>query len=379
MNQMENRKEKWMSRVLELAEKGRGFTNPNPMVGAVLIRDGEILGEAWHRKAGEAHAERLLLEQMEEGLEEATLVVNLEPCCHWGRTPPCTDIILQKRVGRVIVGSMDPDPRVAGQGIRILREAGIQVETGVLEEECRKLNRIFYHYQETGMPLVTMKYAMTADGKIATAAGESRWITGPEAREHVHQTRHEHSGILVGVGTVLMDDPMLDCRIPGGRSGTRIVCDSRLRIPEDSRLVLTARENPLILATASDDPGLAEKGRRLMEAGCKILMVPGADGRVDLVRLMKEVAQMGIDSILLEGGGALNETALASGVVNRVQVYIAPKIVGGESARSPVEGAGAPSLGEAYRLRREKLEVIGEDVFIEYEVKRRDDGCLPES
>lgn len=375
MDQME----KWMKRALELGERGRGYTSPNPMVGAVLIRDGMLLGEDWHRKAGEHHAERLLLDKMEAGLEDATLIVNLEPCCHVGRTPPCTDIILEKRVGRVVIGASDPDPRVAGKGIRILREAGVRVETGVLEEECRQLNQVFYHYKETGRPLVTMKYAMTADGKIATTNGESRWITGPEAREQVHRSRHENSGILVGIGTVLADDPMLDCRIPEGRSGVRIVCDSRLRIPENSRLVLSAREVPLIVATASVDPQLEVKKARLEKMGARIMTVPGNDGQVDLKMLTGELAAMGIDSILMEGGGTLNEAALKQGIVDRVQVYMAPKIFGGESARSPVEGRGVNHLGDAYRLRLEKLEAVGEDIFVEYQVVRRDDGCLPES
>lgn len=375
MDQME----KWMRRALELGERGRGYTSPNPMVGAVLIRDGKILGEDWHRKAGEHHAERLLLERMEAGLEEATLVVNLEPCCHFGRTPPCTDIILEKRVGRVVIGALDPDPRVSGEGIRILKEAGVRVETGVLEKECRRLNRVFYHYKETGRPLVTMKYAMTADGKIATSKGESRWITGPEAREQVHRSRHENSGILVGIGTVLADDPMLDCRIPGGRSGVRIVCDSHLRIPENSRLALSAREVPLVVATASDDPQLEVKKAQLEKMGVRIMTVPGSDGQVDLKMLTGELAAMGIDSILMEGGGTLNEAALKQGIVDRLQVYMAPKIFGGESARSPVEGRGVSRLEDAYGLRLEKLEVVGEDVFVEYQVVRRDDGCLPES
>lgn len=224
-----------------------------------------------------------------------------------------------------------------------------------------------------------MKYAMTADGKIATSTGESRWITGPEAREQVHRSRHENSGILVGIGTVLADNPMLDCRIPGGRSGMRIICDSRLQIPENSRLVLTARDIPLVIASASDSPELGDKRERLERAGCRILMVPGPDGRVDLEKLVRELAGMGVDSILLEGGGALNEAALQKGIVDRVQVYMAPKIFGGESARSPVEGPGIPSLKAAFQLRREKLEVIGEDVLVEYEVVRREKGCLPES
>jgi len=224
-----------------------------------------------------------------------------------------------------------------------------------------------------------MKYAMTADGKIATTTGESRWITGPEAREQVHRSRHENSSILVGIGTVLADDPMLDCRIPEGRSGVRIVCDSRLRMPENSRLVLSAREVPLIIATAAGDPQLEVKKARLEEMGVRIMAVPGADGQVDLKMLTGELAAMGIDSILMEGGGTLNEAALKQGIVDRLQVYMAPKIFGGESARSPVEGRGVNHPGDAYQLRLEKLETVGEDIFVEYQVGRRDDGCLPES
>ena len=224
-----------------------------------------------------------------------------------------------------------------------------------------------------------MKYAMTADGKIATTTGESRWITGPEAREQVHRSRHENSSILVGIGTVLADDPMLDCRIPEGRNGVRIVCDSRLRIPENSRLVLSAMEVPLIIATAAGDPQLEVKKARLEEMGVRIMTVPGADGQVDLKMLTGELAAMGIDSILMEGGGTLNEAALKQGIVDWLQVYMAPKIFGGESARSPVEGRGVNHPGDAYQLRLEKLETVGEDIFVEYQVGRRDDGCLPES
>ena len=241
-------KEDYMRRALKLARQGAGYTNPNPMVGCVVVKDGRIISEGYHEKYGEFHAERNALTRCVEDPAGADLYVTLEPCCHYGKTPPCTEIIIEKKIARVFVGSMDSNPLVAGKGVQILREAGIEVETGILAEECRKLNEVFYHYMETGLPFVAMKYAMSLDGKIACATGDSKWVTGEAARRHVHELRKQYMGIMVGIGTVLADDPMLNCRVAEGADPVRIVCDSQLRIPMDSRLVQTARQIPTIVA-----------------------------------------------------------------------------------------------------------------------------------
>ena len=254
-------KEKYMRRALELAAMGEGRTSPNPMVGCVVVKDGRIISEGYHEKYGEYHAERNALLRCKEDPAGADLYVTLEPCCHQGKTPPCTDIIIEKKIGRVFVGSLDSNPLVAGRGVAILRDSGIKVETGILEEECLKLNEVFYHYISTGTPFVAAKYAMSADGRIACASGDSKWITGEAARRQVHMLRKRYSGILVGIGTVLADDPMLNCREEEGVDPVRIICDSNLRIPMDSQIVKTAGEIPTIVA-AAERTLYEAKGRR---------------------------------------------------------------------------------------------------------------------
>ena len=230
----------FMERAIELAKQGEGWTSPNPMVGAVIVKDGRIIGEGYHERCGELHAERNAIASLRESAEGATIYVTLEPCCHQGRTPPCTEAILEQKIGRVVIGSRDPNPKVAGKGARLLREAGVIVEEDFMREVCDRLNPVFFHYITTKTPYVVLKYAMTADGKIATRTGASKWITGEAARQEVQHMRHRYTGIMVGIGTVLADDPMLNTRISGKRSPVRIICDSRLRIPLDSQIVKTA-------------------------------------------------------------------------------------------------------------------------------------------
>ena len=359
-------KEEYMKRALELARKGEGHTSPNPMVGCVVVKDGRIISEGYHEKYGEFHAERNALTRCTEDTTGADLYVTLEPCCHQGKTPPCTDIIIEKKIARVFVGSMDSNPLVAGKGVQILRDHGIYVETGILEEECLKLNEVFYHYITTKTPFVVMKYAMTLDGKIACATGDSRWVTGETARAQVHRMRGRYRGIMVGIGTVLADDPMLNCRVEGGVDPVRIICDSNLRIPTESQIVKTASDIETIVACsqeALESERKQEKIRRLKEAGIQIIGTEGAHG-VNLVELMKKLGGQNIDSILLEGGGTLNASALEDGIVNKVYAYIAGKLIGGMDARSPVEGMGIDRMADAITLQNVEIEKLGDDFCI---------------
>lgn len=364
--------EKMMGRALEMAKQGCGWVSPNPMVGAVIAKGGRIIGEGFHRRCGELHAERNALGSCQEDPAGATMYVTLEPCCHWGRTPPCTDGILEHGLSRVVIGSLDPNPMVAGKGVEILRQGGVEVVTGVLQEECDRLNEVFFHYIRTKTPYVVMKYAMTMDGKIATRTGASQWITGETARARVQEDRHRYRGIMVGVGTVLEDNPMLTCRLPGRRSPIRIVCDSRLRTPQEAQVVQTAGEYPTIIATCSGDE---ERQRPYQNMGCEILSLPERDGHLDLHALMGELGRREVDSILLEGGATLNGAALQQGIVSRVQTYIAPKIFGGSEAKSPVGGQGVERPDQAFRLGNTMLTCLGEDYLLESEVL----PCLQES
>ena len=298
--------------------------------------------------------------------------MTLEPCCHYGKTPPCTEAIIENGIKRVVVGSMDINPKVAGKGITILKDAGIEVKTGVLKEECDAVNEVFFHYMETKTPFVVMKYAMTIDGKIATVNGKSKWITGEASREHVQKDRNRYMGIMVGIGTVLADNPSLTCRTPGGRNPVRIICDTNLRTPFDCTLVQTADKVKTMIATTKQ---MEEKKRAYEEAGIEIIEVPKKEEHLDLKLLMKELGARGIDSVLLEGGGTLNFSALQSHIVNKVQAYIAPKIFGGATAKSPVEGAGVKEVLEHFRMKNAKIEQFGEDFCIESEVEYL---CLPE-
>ncbi len=356
----------YMHEALKLAEKGMGFVNPNPMVGAVIVKDGRIIGKGWHRQYGGLHAERNAFADCTEDCAGASLYVTLEPCCHHGKTPPCTEAVIEHRIGRVIIGSADPNPLVAGKGVKILREHGIEVTEGVLKEECDSLNEIFMHYITANTPFVTMKYAMTMDGKIACYTGESKWITGEAARRQVQLDRLRHSAIMVGVGTVIADDPMLTCRTENGRNPVRIICDTHLRIPEDCNIVKTAKEIPTIIAVCDAEP---KKAERLAGAGCEILKVGEADGHTDLQQLMKIAGDRKIDSILLEGGGELNWSALQAGIVSKVQTYIAPKLFGGAGAKSPLSGQGVSSPDKAFMLTDSRVRRLGEDFLIESRVK----------
>ncbi len=355
----------YMLLAIKLAKQGCGWVNPNPMVGAVIVRDGRIIGQGYHQKYGELHAERNALASCTESPQNATLYVTLEPCCHYGKTPPCTEAILKSGIRRVVVGTVDPNPLVAGKGIQILREHGIEVTEGVLREACTKLNEVFFYFIQTKTPFVVMKYAMTMDGKIATHSGQSKWITGETARRRVQEDRHRYSGIMVGIGTILADDPLLTCHLSDSKNPIRIICDSRLRTPLNARVVQTVGDAPTILATCSQDEALARPYR---DAGCEVLTLPSRDGSVDLRKLMTALGKKEIDSVLLEGGSTLNWSALQSGVVSKVQAYVAPKLFGGAGAKCPVGGIGVERPEQAFRFASPQITRLGEDVLLESEV-----------
>lgn len=361
----------YMKLALELAQMGCGHVNPNPMVGAVIVKNDRIIGKGYHTRCGNLHAEREALVACTESPEGAEMYVTLEPCCHYGKQPPCTDALIEAGISHVYVGSPDPNPLVAGKGIGILREHGIEVTENVLREECDEINYVFLHYIRTGLPYVVMKYAMTMDGKTAARTGEARWITGETARKNVHSDRNRYYGIMIGIGTLLADDPLLTCRLPGGKNPVRIICDSKLRTPLTSQIVKTANEVPTIIAACSDDKDRIDA---LEKKGCTVIRVSEKNGHADLNELMRKLGEMKIDSILLEGGSQLNWSALESGIVNRVQAYVAPKILGGKTAPSPVGGIGVDIPDAAFMLTPPKVTIIDNDILLESEVIR----CLQE-
>ncbi len=361
----------YMSLAVQLAKQGCGWVNPNPMVGAVIVKDDNIIGQGCHKKYGELHAERNALANCKTSAAGATIYVTLEPCCHHGKTPPCTEAIIESGLRRVVIGSSDPNPLVAGKGIAYLRSRGIEVTEDVAKEECDLLNQSFFHYIQDRTPYVVMKYAMTMDGKIATSTGKSQWITGPAARRHVHESRHRYSAIMVGADTVLADDPMLTCRLENGRNPLRIICDTNLRTPLQSKLVTTAGTVPTLIATSVTD---RDRHQPYRDADCELIVLPKKDNHIDLTILMQRLGEKQVDSLLLEGGGTLNWSALQSGIVRKVQAYVAPKLFGG-SGKTPVVGFGVNHPEEAFLLSKPVITQIGEDILLESEVIR----CLPES
>ena len=352
---------KYMKRAIELAKKGIGYTNPNPIVGCVVVKNDEIISEGYHEKIGGFHAERNALTNCKEDTTGAELYVTLEPCCHYGKTPPCTEIIIEKNIKKVYVGSMDPNKLVAGKGVKILEENGIEVECGVLKDECDKLNEVFFHYITNKTPYVVMKYAMTMDGKIACENGDSKGVTSEKARETVQNKRKKYMGIMVGINTVLEDNPMLNCRIEENVNPIRIICDSNLKIPFESNIVNTANKiQTIVVCTNKADK---DKQRWLENKGIEVIRQK-VKGRVVLSDLMKMLGEKGIDSILLEGGGTLNAQALKENIVNKICCFIAPKIVGGANAKSPIEGKGVEKMMEAYNLRNLEIQKIGNDIML---------------
>ncbi len=379
--------EEYMRRALELARLGEGHVSPNPMVGCVVVKDDRVIAEGYHEKVGEFHAERNALLHCTEDPAGADLYVTLEPCCHYGRTPPCTEIIIEKGIRRVFVAALDVNPLVAGKGVRILQDAGIDVEVGLLEDEAKKLNEVFYHFFETRRPFVAMKYAMTLDGKIACYTGDSQWITGPKARAFVHGLRKKYSSILVGITTALKDDPMLNCRTEEGVDPVRLVADSQLRLPTDSQLAQTAKDIPTWVFTTEETLQTA-KGRERADAlnrlGVDVIPCGYAGStdhhsRIDIPHLLDILAERDIDSVLVEGGGTVNASFLEAGLVDRVYAFLGPKLVGGEESRSPVEGNGVPRMEAAVELKDIELQHFDDDIMITGRVKKGDASCSQDS
>lgn len=369
-------KKQYMRRAIELARLGIGKVNPNPLVGAVIVKDGKIIAEGYHEKYGNLHAERNAFKNLKkkEDAKGAELYVTLEPCCHHGKQPPCTEAIIEYGISKVYIGSNDPNVLVAGKGIKQLRDAGIEVETEFLKAECDALNPVFFHYITTKTPYVVMKYAMTLDGKIATHTGHSRWVSGEKSRERVHETRNALSGIMVGIGTVLNDNPLLTCRMEGGMNPTRIICDTKLRIPLSSQIVDTAKDVPTIVATIEPHPEYKrfwnEEKAFLEKNSVKVLVVKEKNNRIDLRDLMIELGKLQIDSILMEGGSCLNYSALEEGIVNRIEAYVAPKIFGGVGFFTPVGGKGVELATDALKTKFVSAMPIGEDILLTYDVEK---------
>ena len=356
----------YMFRALELARKAEGRTSPNPMVGAVIVKDGNIIGEGYHQKAGGPHAEIFALEAASANTKGATLYVSLEPCNHYGRTPPCTEAIINSGIARVVVAAKDPNPLVAGKGIKRLADAGVEVMHGLLAEEALSLNEVFVKYITTKKPFVVWKTAMTLDGKIATSTGDSRWVTGASAREFVHLLRDKYDAIMVGINTLIADDPLLNTRLKGkeGIDPTRIVVDSHLRFPENAKMLRHKSNKPTIIATTKIDSSSKRKKALVLEQlGIEVWEVGGKD-RVDLNILLEWIAQKEYTSLLLEGGSELAASFILQDLVDKVHVFIAPKIIGGREAPGTVGGKGIERMEDALKLKTYTVEKIDEDLMV---------------
>jgi len=368
---------RFMLKAIQLAKLGEGKTSPNPIVGAVIVKNNTIIGKGWHRAYGMLHAERDALRDCARRNSDpagSILYVTLEPCCHYGKQPPCTQAIVEAHIAKVVVGSCDPNPLVAGKGLEFLRTYGIEVIEDCMREQCDALNEIFFHAITTNKPYVALKYAMTADGKIATKTGASKWITGSTARMHVQRLRNKYACICVGIGTVIADDPMLTCRIGGKRNPVRIICDSRLRISLTSTIVSTADVIPTIIAACSSftDSRFMQQKQALERKGIEVLLLRqdcgSAEPRVDLRELVAVLGKRGFDSILIEGGAEIHAAALCTGIVNKLYCYIAPKIFGSSAAKSPVGGKGIADPHETCTMRLAAVERFQDDILLEYEV-----------
>lgn len=357
--------DQYMQRALDLAALALGRTSPNPVVGAVIVKDGVIVGEGYHQKAGTPHAEIHALRQAGEHARGADIYVTLEPCSHYGKTPPCVSSLIEAGIKRVVAAVLDPNPLVSGQGINILKQAGIQTQVGVLEQSARRLNEAFFKYISTKRPMVALKTAMTMDGKIATCQGKSRWITGEEARQYVHRLRSQYDAIMVGIGTVLADDPLLNTRLENeeARDPVRIIVDGHLSLPLASQIVKTSDKLRTLVYTSHTADEYREAA--LKERGLEVIRIEGCHDNLDLGNLVDDLGRRKLISVLVEGGSGLNASLMEQRLVNKLYWFIAPKIVGGIKAPGPIAGNGVNTMDEALILHDMRVEQIGADLLIE--------------
>ncbi|MCJ7688807.1 MAG: bifunctional diaminohydroxyphosphoribosylaminopyrimidine deaminase/5-amino-6-(5-phosphoribosylamino)uracil reductase RibD [Clostridiaceae bacterium] len=355
----------YMERAIELSKKAVGFVNPNPLVGAVIVKDNRIIGEGYHEYFGGSHAEVNAFKNAKEDVEGATMYVTLEPCSHYGKTPPCADAIVKNKIAKVVVGMIDPNPQVSGRGIEILRRNGIDVTVGIMNKEIKKTNEIFIKYIIKKEPIFIMKTAMTIDGKISTYTGDSKWISNEKSRSYVHELRQKVTGIMVGIGTVLADDPELTTRRQEkiSKNPIRIVIDSKAKIPLESKVLKCDENTKTIIVTTE----LAEESKieAIKQKGVEVIVTKSENGWVKLKDLMRILGDMGIDSILLEGGSTLNYSALQEGIVDKVITFISPKIFGGNSGKTPVGGQGIEHVSDSIVLGDTEVTRFDEDIMIE--------------
>lgn len=355
----------YMKLALNLAKKGKGFVSPNPMVGAVIVKNGKIIGKGFHQEYGKEHAEVNALKSCIENPQGSEIYVSLEPCCHFGKQAPCVNAIINSGIKKVYVACLDPNPLVSGKGIQILRENNIEVEIGLLEKECKKINKEFFFFIKNKKPYVSMKFAMSLDGKISCNTGKSKWISCEKSRNYVQRLRFENQAIMIGIGTLLADDPMLNCRLKKSKNPIRIICDTNLKSPLDSKIISTAKDIPTIIATCCKDKILQKKYEDL---SCKILLCKEKNNLIDLNDLMLKLGQEKISSILLEGGSELNWSAIEAGIVNKIYTFIAPKIIGGKEAKSPISGEGFLDLETCIKVKNQKITKIDCDYLLVSEV-----------
>ena len=354
--------EYYMNLALKLAAKGMGKVSPNPMVGAVIVQKGKIIGRGYHQRCGESHAEVNAIKNATADIAGSTLYVTLEPCCHEGKTPPCVEIIAQKNIARVVIGAIDSNPLVSCQGINYLQSRGIEVKTDVLENDCRNLNEVFFHFIETGLPFVTIKYAQTLDGRIATTKGQSQWISSEASLKYVHKLRAEHDAILLGIGTVINDDPELTVRLVRGRNPLRIIVDSKLKINNQAKVLQNISKAKTIIATVKNS--VDHKYKNIAATGAQIITVDAdKEGKVDLKKLLKKLAARGITSVLIEGGSQIITSILRDNLADRLVTVIAPKILG--KGIEAVGDLNIRELNSAKFLSIRKIRRYGEDIIID--------------
>jgi diaminohydroxyphosphoribosylaminopyrimidine deaminase/5-amino-6-(5-phosphoribosylamino)uracil reductase len=360
---MKKNHEYFMERALRLALKARGLTSPNPLVGALVVKNGRIIGRGYHEKCGLDHAEIIALDEAEEKAKGATLYVTLEPCAHFGKTPPCVDRIIKSGVKEVIIGMVDPNPLNNGKGIKILRQNKIKVRVGFLERELRKMNEAFIKHISKGLPFVTVKAAQSLDGKIATKRGDSKWITSDKSRILAHRLRRNYDAVMVGVNTVLRDNPKLDAWFPKKRQPVKIIVDSQLSVPQDAAIF--SGKSSVIIVTLATPPAQETENRKILEKKAMILEAKEDAGQVNLKDMMKRLARMGLTSILVEGGGILIGSLFDERLVDKIIFFFSPKIIGGKEAISSVMGKGVLRIESAVRVKGLKLRRLGEDFLVE--------------